>query len=53
MLWRAEFDWDLSVEEENKKRKEYLEMLLGYLNRDLTPKEKEYIEDGYYNDYEE
>ena len=52
MLWEKEIDWDLSVEEENKQRKEYLDMLMTYLNRDLTPKEKQFIDDDYYIDFE-
>ncbi len=52
MLWKKEFDWHLSVEENNKQRKEYLDMLMTYLNRDLTPKEKHFIDDAYYYDFE-
>ena len=42
-------DWDLSVEEENAKKKEYLDMLMGYMQRDLTKYEKEFIEEDYYD----
>ena len=50
MLKRLPIDWDLTVEEENRQKKEYLDMLLGYLNRGLTKKEKEYIEKNYYEE---
>lgn len=53
MLRKAHFDWDLSVEEENKQRKEYLDTLLSYLNRELTKKEKFYIDKDYYNESED
>lgn len=42
-------DWDLSIEEENAKKKDYLDMLMGYMERDLTKYEKEYIEEDYYD----
>jgi hypothetical protein len=42
-------DWDLSIEEENVKKKDYLDMLMGYMERDLTKYEKEYIEEDYYD----
>jgi hypothetical protein len=41
--------WDLSIEEENVKKKDYLDMLMGYMERDLTKYEKEYIEEDYYD----
>jgi hypothetical protein len=44
-----ELDWDLSIEEENAKKKEYLDMLMGYMQRDLTKYEKEFIEEDYYD----
>lgn len=53
LLWNKSFDWDLSVEEENRQRKQYLDMLLQYLKRDLTSKEKDFIEKDYYNSDEE
>lgn len=44
-----ELDWDLSIEEENVKKKDYLDMLMGYMQRDLTKYEKEFIEEDYYD----
>ena len=50
ILWSAEFDWDLSAEEEHKQREEYLNKMMGYLKRELTPSEKAFIQEDYYND---
>ena len=44
-----ELDWNLTTEEENAKKKEYLDMLLGYMRRDLTDYEKKYIEEDYFD----
>ena len=44
-----ELDWSLSVDEENARKKEYLDKLLSYMDRDLTKYEKEYIEEDYYD----
>ena len=41
-------DWNLNNEEENAKKEEYLGMLMGYMQRDLTPWEKEFIDEDYY-----
>ena len=40
--------WKLSEEEEKKEKEAYLHKLMGYMQRDLTPWEKEYIEEDYY-----
>lgn len=41
-------DWNLSAEEEYNKKKQFLETVMKYLQRDLTPFEKEYIQEDYY-----
>ena len=41
-------DWNLSNEEENVKKEEYLGILMGYMQRDLTPWEKKFIDEDYY-----
>lgn len=41
-------DWNLSNEEENVKKEEYLNKLMSYMQRDLTPWEKEFIDEDYY-----
>jgi hypothetical protein len=43
-----ELDWDLTTEEENVKKEEYLNKLMSYMQRDLTPWEKEFINEYYY-----
>jgi len=43
-------DWNLSNEEENVKKEEYLGILMGYMQRDLTPWEKKFIDEDYYYD---
>ena len=43
-----ELDWDLTTEEENVKKEEYLNKLMSYMQRDLTPWEKEFINEDYY-----
>lgn len=45
-----ELDWGLSSEEENVKKEEYLNMLMAYMQRDLTSWEKEFIDEDYYYD---
>lgn len=41
-------DWNLNSEEENVKKEEYLGILMGYMQRDLTPWEKKFIDEDYY-----
>ena len=41
-------DWNLSAEEEYNQKKQFLETVMKYLQRDLTPFEKEYIQEDYY-----
>ena len=41
-------DWNLTTDEENAKKKEYLDMLMTYMQRDLTEWEREFIEEDYY-----
>ena len=41
--------WDLSAEEENAGKEDYLSMLMGHMQRDLTPWEKKYIDEEYYD----
>ena len=41
-------DWGLSVEQENRKKKEYLSLLMRYMQRELNKYEREFIEDDYY-----
>lgn len=41
-------DWSLTTEEENAKKKEYLDTLMTYMQRDLTDWEREFIEEDYY-----
>ena len=43
-------DWNLSNEEENAKKEEYLNKLMSYMQRDLTSWEKEFIDEDYYYD---
>ena len=43
-----ELNWGLSSEEENIKKEEYLNMLMGYMQRELTDWEKEFINEDYY-----
>ena len=43
-----ELNWGLSSEEENVKKEEYLNMLMGYMQRELTDWEKEFINEDYY-----
>lgn len=43
-------DWNLTTEEENVKKEEYLSKLMNYMQRDLTPWEKEFIDGDYYYD---
>jgi hypothetical protein len=43
-----ELDWDLTTEEENAKKEEYLNKLMSYMQRNLTPWEKEFIDEDYY-----
>jgi hypothetical protein len=45
--------WDVDEAEERKKKKEYLEKLMSYMQRDLTEYEKEYIKEDYFGDYED
>jgi hypothetical protein len=40
--------WDLSIEEDNKQRKQFLENIMGYMKRELTDYERQYIEEDYY-----
>ena len=49
-MW--EMPWNLTVEEERKKKEEYLNKLMGYMERDLTPYEQEYIKEDYFDDEE-
>ena len=41
-------DWNLTTEQENAKKEEYLNMLMEYMQRDLTDWEKEFINEDYY-----
>lgn len=41
-------DWNLTTEQENAKKEEYLNMLMGYMQRELTDWEKEFINEDYY-----
>lgn len=43
-----DLDWNLTIQEENAKKKEYLDMLMTYMQRDLTDWEREFIEEDYY-----
>lgn len=45
--WNIEFN--LPIEEENRQKKEYLDILMKYLKRDLTSEEKDFIENKYYS----
>lgn len=45
--------WDVDEAEERKKKEEYLEKLMSYMQRDLTESEKEYIKEDYFGDYED
>ena len=45
-----ELDWNLTTEQENIRKKEYLDKLMGYMQRDLTPWEKKFIDEDYYYD---
>lgn len=40
--------WSLSIEEEKVKKQEYLDMLMSYMQRDLTKYEKKYIDKDYF-----
>ena len=42
--------WDLTNEEERKKKEEYLNKLMSYMQRELTEYEKEYIRDDYFEE---
>lgn len=50
MLWgySMHMDWNLSSDEERVMKEDYLEKLLPYMQRELTPWEKEFIEEDYY-----
>lgn len=50
MLWgfSNELSWSLSNEEEINAKKEFLEKVMGAMNRKLTEYEKEFIEEDYY-----
>ena len=50
-MW--EMPWNLTVEEERKKKEEYLNKLMGYMQRDLSQYEQEYIKEDYFDDEEE
>jgi hypothetical protein len=41
-------DWNLTTEQENAKKEEYLNMLMEYMQRDLTDWEKKFINEDYY-----
>ena len=43
-----DLDWNLTTEQENAKKEEYLNMLMGYMQRELTDWEKEFINEDYY-----
>jgi hypothetical protein len=43
--------WSLSSEEQMEDKERYLEMLKGYMQRDLTPKEEEFIKEDYLYDW--
>ena len=45
--------WDVDEAEERKKKEEYLDKLMSYMQRDLTESEKEYIKEDYFGDYED
>lgn len=45
--------WDLSMEEERKKKEEYYNKLMGYMQRDLTDYEKRYIREDYFEEDDE
>lgn len=42
--------WDVDVTEERKKKEEYLNKLMSYMQRDLTPHEEEFIREDYFDD---
>ena len=50
--FEQEIPWNLTVEEERKKKEEYLNKLMSYMERELTPYEQEYIREEYFNDEE-
>ena len=45
--------WDLTSEEERKKKEEYLNMLMSYMQRDLTEYEQRYIKEDYFEEDED
>jgi hypothetical protein len=45
--------WDLSIEEERKKKEEYYNKLMCYMQRDLTDYEKRYIREDYFEEDDE
>ena len=48
--WRM--PWNVGVEEERKRKEEYLNKLMSYMQRELTEYEKEYIREDYFDDEE-
>ena len=44
--------WGLDEVEERKKKEEYLNKLMSYMQRDLTEYEQEYIREDYFDDEE-
>lgn len=48
-----ELPWGISKEEERKKKEEYLNKLMFYMNRDLFEYEKEYISEDYFEEDEQ
>ena len=51
LLKNYDADFDLSPEEEMEDRKQYLNTLKSYMNRNLEPSEIEYIEEDFLYDW--
>lgn len=52
LLWNYSPSWGLSSEEQMADKERYLEMLEGYMQRDLTPMEEEYIKEDFLYDWD-
>lgn len=52
LLWNYSPSWSLSSEEQMADKERYLEMLKGYMQRDLTPMEEEYIKEDFLYDWD-
>lgn len=47
--FESNIPWSVEKDEEDAMKRQYLEKLMGYMERDLTPYEEEYIKEDYFD----